>query len=101
MRLLILAALLCVVCRAIFGKWPWEYLRGPDTRAQAVARAQALLGIAPGASREEIMEAHRRLIAIVHPDRGGTADQVHEANAARDLLIAQLPPPAPPPPPAP
>jgi hypothetical protein len=29
---------------------------------------------------------------VVHPDRGGTSDQVHEANAARDLLLAELAP---------
>jgi len=31
------------------------------------------------------------LIAMVHPDRGGTNGQVHEANAARDLLLDDLP----------
>lgn len=99
MKFLILAAIACAACRYFFGKWPWEYLRGPGTRAQAVSRAQALLGVGAGATRVEIMEAHRRLIGIVHPDRGGTSDQVHEANAARDLLIAQLPPPSTPSPP--
>ena len=34
---------------------------------------------------------HKRLIAMVHPDRGGTDGQVHEANAARDLLLDELP----------
>jgi len=28
---------------------------------------------------------------MVHPDRGGTNEQVHEANAARDLLLDELP----------
>jgi len=37
------------------------------------------------------LEAHRRLITMVHPDRGGTNEQVHEANAARDLLLDELP----------
>ena len=31
------------------------------------------------------------VLAVVHPDRGGTNDQVHEANAARDLLLNELP----------
>ena len=42
-------------------------------------------------NRDEIVEAHRRLLGMVHPDRGGTSAQVHEANAARDLLLDQLP----------
>jgi curved DNA-binding protein CbpA len=58
--------------------------------AEARAQAQALLGVAPGAPRAEIIEAHRRLIGMVHPDRGGTSDLVHEANAARDLLLAEI-----------
>ncbi|MFD1958545.1 hypothetical protein ACFSHP_04480 [Novosphingobium panipatense] len=41
--------------------------------------------------RRRILEAHRRRVAQVHPDRGGSSEQVHEANAARDLLLSQLP----------
>jgi DnaJ homolog subfamily C member 19 len=48
------------------------------------------LAVDAGASHKEIVDAHRRLIARVHPDRGGTNVQVHEANAARDLLLAEL-----------
>ena len=65
-------------------------LRGQTTRNQALSRARALLGVSADASRAEILEAHKRLIAMVHPDRGGTTDQVYEANAARDLLLNTL-----------
>ena len=54
-------------------------------------RARKLLGVSAAASREEILTAHRRLVTMVHPDRGGTDGQVHEANAARDLLLDELP----------
>jgi curved DNA-binding protein CbpA len=54
-------------------------------------RARNLLGVRPDANHAEIIEAHRRLLAMVHPDRGGTNEQVHEANAARDLLLDALP----------
>ena len=50
-----------------------------------------VLGLSPGANRNDILAAHRRLVAMVHPDRGGTSEQVHEANAARDLLLGELP----------
>jgi hypothetical protein len=30
-------------------------------------------------------------VTVVHPDRGGSSGQVHEANAARDLLLDELP----------
>ena len=93
MRYLILAAVVCVFCRWAFGKWPWDYLRPAPTRSQAVFRARKLLGIEAGASREEIIAAHRRLTTLVHPDRGGTTAAMQEANAARDLLLDELPAP--------
>lgn len=90
-RILVLLALASLACRWALGKWPWDYLRRASTRQQAVFRARKLLGIAAGANRDEIIAAHRRLVAMVHPDRGGSSDQVHEANAARDLLLDELP----------
>lgn len=92
LRLLVIAAVLCIACKLILGRWPWEYLRGQSTRAQALDRARKLLGVPPEADRRHIVEAHKRLVSMVHPDRGGTAEQVHEANAARDLLLNELPP---------
>ena len=90
-RLLVYAAIACLACKLVTGRWPWDFLRPDRSRRQAVIRAQKLLGVRAGASHTEIIEAHRRLVALVHPDRGGTNEQVHEANAARDLLIGQLP----------
>lgn len=91
MRWIVLAAVVSVVCRWLLGKWPWQYLRPRSMRNQALSRARRLLAVREGARREDIVEAHRRLLAMVHPDRGGTNAQVHEANAARDLLLDQLP----------
>ena len=91
-RFLIIAALLSVVCRWAFGRWPWDFLKPAPTRSQAVFRARKLLDVSADASHAQIIEAHKRLVRQVHPDRGGSAAQVHEANAARDILIDQLPP---------
>jgi hypothetical protein len=90
-RLLFLAVAISVGCKVVLGKWPWDFLRPAPTRSQAVFRARKLLAVRAGAGRGEILEAHRKLIAVVHPDRGGTNAQVHEANAARDLLLDELP----------
>ena len=89
MKLILLAFLACLAVKMLAGRWPWELLT-PNPRDAAEKRARGLLGVASGAGHDEIIGAHRRLIAIVHPDRGGTADAVHEANAARDLLLARL-----------
>ena len=91
-KLLWLFVLLSLACRLVFGRWPWDWLAmRPRVRPEA-EKARVLLGLRPGASREDIIEAHRKLVVMVHPDKGGTADQVHEANAARDVLLAALAP---------
>jgi hypothetical protein len=90
-KLLLIAALIALACRTVLGKWPWEYLSAKPTRPQAVLKARQLLGVRHEASRSEIVDAHRRLVAAVHPDRGGTNEAVHAANSARDVLLAELP----------
>lgn len=89
MRLLVFAAIGVIAWKLVTGRWPWEPKRA--ARAQAVIRARDLLGVSAAASRDDILAAHKRRLAMVHPDRGGTEGQVHEANAARDLLLDQLP----------
>ena len=88
-RILFFAALGVLAWKLVTGRWPWE--RKVSTRAQALFRARKLLGVSAAASREEILVAHKRLVTMVHPDRGGSNGQVHEANAARDLLLDELP----------
>lgn len=89
MKFLLFAAIGLLGWKLVTGRWPWE--RNVSTRAQAVFRARKLLGVSAAASRDEVIAAHKRLVAMVHPDRGGTDGQVHEANAARDLLLDELP----------
>ena len=93
-RLIFYLVVASLVCRALTRRWPWQLtgweLPAPPGRSAAKARARALLGVSREADRNDIITAHKRLVAMVHPDRGGTADQVHEANAARDLLLAEL-----------
>ena len=54
------------------------------------SEARALLGVGEDASLGEIRDAHRRLIAKVHPDTGGSAELATRVNAARDALVAEL-----------
>ncbi|MBB4857816.1 hypothetical protein HNO88_001127 [Novosphingobium chloroacetimidivorans] len=94
-KLVILVALALVAWKLATGRWPWQpkAVSGPSVQDRAGRqRASTLLGVAPGAGRQDIIEAHRRLLAQVHPDRGGSNELVHEANAARDTLLAALPP---------
>ncbi len=88
-KLLVFAAIAVLGWKMVTGRWPWE--PKVATRAQAVFRARKLLGVTAAASREEILVSHKRLVSMVHPDRGGSNAQVHEANAARDILLDELP----------
>lgn len=57
--------------------------------SQTIVEARKLLGVGPDADAREIRAAHRRLIASVHPDKGGTESLAAQINAARDLLIKE------------
>ena len=60
----------------------------PSTKLSAKDAAK-LLDVKPDASAEDILAAHRRLIAKVHPDAGGSADLAARVNQARDTLLQQ------------
>ncbi|WP_420145765.1 DnaJ domain-containing protein [Sphingobium sp.] len=60
----------------------------PVPGSDDVVRARALLGLPDHADARAIRAAHRRLIASVHPDKGGTEALAAEINAARDILLA-------------
>jgi len=60
--------------------------RGPRTDMTR-EEALAVLGLADGATEEEIKAAHRRLIRRTHPDAGGTADLAARINRAKDVLV--------------
>lgn len=50
--------------------------------------AYAALGLAPGASAEEVRAAYRRLALETHPDRGGGAAAFSRVQAAHHALLA-------------
>lgn len=80
-----------VFFRWALGQWPWQMLKARPTRSQAVFNARKLLRVDQNANRQQILAGHKRLISMVHPDKGGSNAQVHEANDARDLLLDELP----------
>ncbi len=49
--------------------------------------ALAVLGLAEGATGEEIKAAYRRLIQRMHPDVGGSAELAARINRAKDVLL--------------
>ncbi|QHL89698.1 J domain-containing protein [Sphingomonas changnyeongensis] len=61
-----------------------------DAGVAGVAEARQLLGVAGDADAAAIRAAHRRLMARVHPDAGGSAALANQVNAARDLLLREI-----------
>lgn len=63
---------------------------GKESGMMDSMEAYQILGLQPGASREEIQAAYRRLIQRVHPDHGGSAYLAARLNQARDVLLRGL-----------
>lgn len=68
--------------------WLWFRKGGRVSRERMThEEARRLLDVPIDATPDEIRAAHRRLVARVHPDVGGSADLTRQVNAARDTLL--------------
>ena len=61
----------------------------PGHASMTPEEAYAVLALAPGASKDQIISAHRRLILRFHPDRGGSDYLAAKINQAKDLLLKE------------
>lgn len=75
--------------RRLGGDWRNAQRPPPSGSRTDMSRDEALavLGLAEGATAEEIKAAHRRLIQRMHPDVGGSADLAARINRAKDVLL--------------
>lgn len=72
---------------ALIGVLWWLLRRVSPGPAMSRAEAAKLLGVAGDAGPAAVSEAHRRLIAKVHPDAGGSAELAAQINRARDAML--------------
>ena len=70
------------------GDWRESAAQG-KAQTGTMTREEALqvLGLEAGASEDDIKEAHHRLIAGHHPDRGGSTYLAAKINQAKDVLL--------------
>ena len=64
-----------------------NHIPEPSSESFDQAQALAILGLEKGANEDEIIDAHRRLIQKMHPDRGGSTYLAARINGAKSFLL--------------
>nr|XP_056722153.1 mitochondrial import inner membrane translocase subunit TIM14-like [Euleptes europaea] len=65
------------------------YYRGGFEPKMTKRKAALILGVTPTANKGKIPEAHKRIMLLNHPDKGGSPYIAAKINEAKDLLEGQ------------
>lgn len=62
------------------------YYKGGFDPVMSRIEASRILGISPSSNSDKIKQAHKRIMVLNHPDKGGSPYLAAKINEAKDLL---------------
>lgn len=68
------------------GKMDYKYYRGGFEPKMSKREASLILGVNQGANEKKYRAAHRKIMLLNHPDRGGSPFLAAKINQAKDIL---------------
>ncbi|XP_059199075.1 dnaJ homolog subfamily C member 15 [Centropristis striata] len=67
-----------------------SYYKGGFEQTMSKREASLVLGISPASTKAKVREAHRRIMVLNHPDKGGSPYLAAKINEAKDILDKEI-----------